>query len=105
MTITYGNLAKAGTITASLPTTKRTEGRANAASVQIQLAANTVMSLTPSRQGSIRITGTSGTLWITQQGDSRDHILSAADTFTTKTTGKVVVQAIGTEATLRLSEV
>ena len=35
----------------------------------------------------------SGTLWVTQEGDPRDHILAAGDEFLIEAPGAVVVQA------------
>jgi len=35
----------------------------------------------------------SGTLWVTQEGDTRDLLLSAGEVFVIETTGVVVVQA------------
>lgn len=35
----------------------------------------------------------SGTLWVTQEGDARDHVLNAGEEFVIETPGVVVVQA------------
>ena len=35
----------------------------------------------------------SGTLWVTQEGDGRDHVLAAGDEFVIESTGVIVVQA------------
>jgi len=35
----------------------------------------------------------SGSLWVTQEGDSRDHLLSGGEEFLIETPGAVVVQA------------
>ena len=34
-----------------------------------------------------------GTLWVTQEGDSRDHVLAAGEEFVIESTGVIVVQA------------
>jgi hypothetical protein len=36
----------------------------------------------------------SGTLWVTQEGDSRDHFLAAGEEFVIEAPGVVVVQAL-----------
>ena len=35
-----------------------------------------------------------GRVWLTQAGDSRDHILRAGDSFTASTSGQLIVTAI-----------
>lgn len=34
-----------------------------------------------------------GTLWLTQEGDERDHFLAPGQAFTTSATGKIVIEA------------
>ncbi|HEX2829736.1 MAG TPA: DUF2917 domain-containing protein [Burkholderiales bacterium] len=38
--------------------------------------------------------GVGGTLWLTQEGDQRDHVLAAGTTFCTDRAGRVVLSAI-----------
>jgi hypothetical protein len=42
-----------------------------------------------------------GKIWITQEGDSRDHVLSTGQSFTSTRAGKIVVQAMD-ESTIRV---
>jgi hypothetical protein len=51
--------------------------------------------------GGLRITGVSGDLWVTQEGDERDTTVSDGERFVTSSTGKVVVEALG-DATFRV---
>ncbi len=42
---------------------------------------------------SVRIVCREGRCWITQAGDTRDHILGTGDSFTAKTSGKLIITA------------
>lgn len=44
-----------------------------------------------------------GMLWITQEGDVRDYILKAGDSFRTDRKGKVVLQALNHSSTFSLN--
>jgi len=41
----------------------------------------------------VRIECLEGRCWLTQSGDSRDHILGAGDSFTVRTNGQLIITA------------
>ncbi len=41
----------------------------------------------------VRIECMEGRCWLTQSGDSRDHILGAGDSFTVRTNGQLIITA------------
>ena len=43
-----------------------------------------------------------GNVWVTQEGDVRDIVLSGGEEFTPAARGKVIVQALGDHAVVRL---
>jgi hypothetical protein len=94
MTITYGPVrARIADV----------RGQEQTSAVAIRLRRDAVMRLAPTRHG-MKVHDEAGTLWLTQEGDPDDHVLEAGDTFETKRTGALVVQAISGEATVRISE-
>jgi len=54
----------------------------------------------PGRRTGLRVSCGAGHLWVTQQGDLRDHLLGTGESFTSRLTGEIVVTAL---ATSRLS--
>jgi hypothetical protein len=46
------------------------------------------------RGSDLRVTCLGGLVWMTREGDSRDHFLRVEDTFTSREPGMVYVQAI-----------
>ena len=43
----------------------------------------------------LRLRVIEGTLWLTQSGDSADHILTAGEIFTSTRAGRIVVESLG----------
>ena len=46
------------------------------------------------RRAGLRVRCGAGHLWVTQQGDARDHLLGAGDSFTSRLSGEIVVTAL-----------
>jgi len=67
----------------------------------LKLSQNDQKSLIVRRGSEIRCL--EGMLWITQEGDFRDYILKAGDTFKTNRKGKVVLQALNRSSTFSLN--
>ena len=64
----------------------------NVKSPELALAAGQVLSLDDA-QGS-RIRAITGTVWITQEGSRKDHIVGPGDTLVVARNGRTVVQAL-----------
>ncbi len=60
---------------------------------EINLDGSEILKL-ESRQSGARVTCTTGTLWLTQQGDPYDHFLKAGQSYTLKQYGLVLVQGL-----------
>ena len=45
------------------------------------------------KMSGVRIECLDGRCWVTQAGDSRDHILGAGDTFSVRANGRVIITA------------
>jgi Protein of unknown function (DUF2917) len=56
----------------------------------------------PGNRGGVRFSCAAGDLWITQEGDARDHLLRPGQDFATRLPGEIVVTALA-ESRLRLS--
>lgn len=67
----------------------------------VKLTSNSHRSLAVRRGSEIRCL--EGVLWITQDGDVKDHILSAGEKFTADRKGKVVLQALKYSSTFSLN--
>lgn len=67
----------------------------------VNLSQNAQRSLVVRRGSEIRCL--EGMLWITQEGDLRDYILKAGETFVTDRKGKVVLQALNHSSTFSLN--
>lgn len=67
----------------------------------VNLSQNAQKSLIIRRGSEIRCL--EGILWITQEGDFRDYILKAGDSFRTNRKGKVVLQALNHASTFSLN--
>lgn len=67
----------------------------------VNLSQNAQKSLVIRRGAEIRCL--EGMLWITQEGDFRDYILRAGDSFRTDRKGKVVLQALNHSSTFSLN--
>lgn len=48
----------------------------------------------PGRRAGLRVRCGAGRLWVTQQGDARDHLLGSGDSFTSRLSGEIVVTAL-----------
>ena len=42
----------------------------------------------------VRITSRRGTVWVTEEGDDRDHVIGPGDAFTVARPGRTIVQAL-----------
>ena len=94
MTITYG------AVRAHISSANK--DKAEPSRVRLFLEKQSVMSLKPANhQNAVQVW--SGKLWITQEGDPKDYVLSAGDTFPLKHSGRVVIQAME-ESVLGVSE-
>jgi len=62
--------------------------------MELLLANKEMLSLAGNRQG-VRLTCLAGRLWITQQGDGRDHLLQPGGSFSSSLPGEIVVTALG----------
>lgn len=60
--------------------------------MEFLLKVNELLDLGESLSG-VRIECLDGRCWLTQAGDSRDHILGAGDTFSVRTNGRVILTA------------
>ena len=60
---------------------------------EVSLAKHKVWSIEGDRRGDV-ISCTSGTLWITQQGDLRDYVIGAGKKFWVTRQGTVIIQAL-----------
>jgi hypothetical protein len=58
----------------------------------VALAAGQVLTLDDA--AGTRILARSGTVWVTEEGDSKDHIVDAGDTLIVARPGRTVVQAL-----------
>ena len=67
----------------------------------VKLSNNSQKSLVVRRGSEIRCL--EGVLWITQDGDIKDHILSAGEKYTANRKGKVVLQALKKSSTFSLN--
>ena len=85
MTITYDH------IRATLP---NTGSETPEAPVRMSLLPQALLSMAGRRSG-YTLYCHSGSLWLTQQGDPTDHILSAGDRFVTHGKGRLVLEALG----------
>ena len=54
-------------------------------------------------QEGLRITAVEGAAWVTQTGDPRDTIVRGARSFVPSPRGRVVIQALGAPARVRLA--
>lgn len=72
-----------------------------AAGVQLGLMDHEMVSLVPPK-GGVEIETLEGKVWLTQEGDPMDHVLSEHESFETHGGGTVVVQGL-TPATFRVS--
>lgn len=85
MTITYG------AVRAHI--TSANKEKVEPSRVRLFLEKQSVMSLTPANhQNSVQVW--SGKLWVTQEGDPKDYMLAAGDTFPLRHSGRVVIQAM-----------
>jgi len=48
----------------------------------------------PGRRAGLRVCCSAGRLWVTQQGDSRDHLLKQGESFSSRLGGEIVVTAL-----------
>lgn len=53
------------------------------------------------KDGALEITCQAGALWVTREGDQRDHCLNEGETYRTTNPGWVIVQALGDGAKMR----
>ena len=60
----------------------------------VRLDSNQVWTRRVKRGSDLRVTCLSGLVWMTREGDSRDHFLRVEDTLTSREPGLVCVQAI-----------
>lgn len=60
--------------------------------MEILLGKKEVLDLGKNMQG-LNITCTEGSCWVTQSGDSRDHVLDADSNFLTKGGGQLIITA------------
>jgi hypothetical protein len=63
-------------------------------SAVVRLDSNQVWTRRVKRGSDLRVTCLSGLVWMTREGDSRDHFLRVEDTLTSREPGLVCVQAI-----------
>ena len=61
---------------------------------QLYLCDGETLTLRPGRNG-VEIVCLEGSVWVTQTGDSEDHVVRAGGSFVSWKRGKVVVQAMG----------
>jgi len=61
--------------------------------MELLLAQREMLSLAGDRRG-VRLICLDGHLWITQQGDSRDHLLAPGASFSSRLPGEIVVTAL-----------
>ncbi len=60
--------------------------------MDIMLDAGEMLCLDGERQG-LQLNCLAGKLWITQEGDSRDHVLSRGDCFQSRCRGRIIATA------------
>ena len=86
---------------AALPVASREMPPAEAAGA-VELGRGAVTRFEAASQG-LRIRVLEGTLWITQTGDSTDHLIAAGEVFATDHPGRVVAEALSRRARLAWS--
>lgn len=65
----------------------------------VRLTEGDLWAQVPTRTGAITLECVAGEIWVTQAGSAADVLLSPGDAFATRGTGKVIVQALTTDAT------
>jgi len=61
--------------------------------VSLRVCEGALIDLKPPTEG-VNVEVQNGKVWVTQEGDSSDHVLGAGDSFRTSGNGLVIVQAL-----------
>lgn len=70
------------------------QSSAQACETVVRLDSNQVWTRRVQRGSDLRVTCLSGQVWMTREGDHRDHFLRLEDTYTSREPGLVCVQAM-----------